>query len=183
MVEAFENYWNADAISLDRVTFLPIPDTSVRLANLQSGDLDLIERPAPTDLSTIRNDPNLELPAAPSLGYQGVTINIANPKQRDTPLASDPRVRERSSWPWTATSSTRWCSTTNSSSATRRCRPRRPGTSKTIRFLSGMWSGPGNFSPKPVTDAPVPVELMVGNNPQSIRVGEVVQSLAGEAGF
>ena len=73
---------------------MPIPDTSVRLANLQSGDLQMIERPAPTDLEAIRNDPNLTLPSAPSLGYQGLTINLSNPEPLDTPLASSPQVRE-----------------------------------------------------------------------------------------
>src|SRR5690606_8173235 len=74
--------------------FLPIPDSSERLANLQSGDLDLIERPAPTDLPTMRSDPNIVIPSVPRLGYQGITINIANPEPRTDPLSADVRVRE-----------------------------------------------------------------------------------------
>ena len=38
----FADYWNADAIKLESVTFLPIPDTTVRLANLRAGDLDML---------------------------------------------------------------------------------------------------------------------------------------------
>src|SRR5690606_31401238 len=94
VLERFEDYYAADQVAIDRVVFLPIPDTSVRLANLQSGDLDMIERPAPTDLGIMRADPNLVIPSVPSLGYQGITINVANPEPRDHPLAADVRVRE-----------------------------------------------------------------------------------------
>lgn len=94
VLEKYAGYWNADAFPIDRVVFLPIPDTSVRLANLQSGDLDLIERPSPTDLAAIAADSSLAMESVPSLGYQGITINVANPTQRDTPLAKDVRLRE-----------------------------------------------------------------------------------------
>src|SRR3546814_2542198 len=43
VLERFAEYWNADAYHFDKVIFLPIPDTTVRLANLRSGDLDRSE--------------------------------------------------------------------------------------------------------------------------------------------
>ena len=49
VLEKFPHYWNKDNIFIDKVTFLPIPDTTVRLANLQSGDLDMLERLAASD--------------------------------------------------------------------------------------------------------------------------------------
>src|SRR5690606_10492963 len=77
VLERFADYWDADRVLIERVVFLPIPDSSVRLANLQSGDLQLIERPAPTDLGIMRADPNLVIPSTASLGYQGITINLS----------------------------------------------------------------------------------------------------------
>ncbi len=181
-LERFEDYWDADAIAIDAVEFLPIPDTSVRLANLQSGDLQIIERAAPTDLGIIRDDPDLTLPSAASLGYQGITINIANPEQRDDPMATDPRVREAFEL----------------------------AIDRTVindvvfggEFIVGNQAVPPS-SPWYVDDYPiaerdveraralldeagydrVAFELMVANNPQSVQLGEVVQALAGEAGF
>ena len=50
VLEKFDAYYNADQINFDTVTFLPIPDTTVRLANLRAGDLDMLERLAATDL-------------------------------------------------------------------------------------------------------------------------------------
>ena len=44
---ASPDYWDKDRIHIDRVTYLPIPDSTVRLANLRAGALDLIERHAP----------------------------------------------------------------------------------------------------------------------------------------
>ena len=47
VVERFANYWNKGRIHFDKVTFQPIIDATVRLANLRSGQLDFIERVAP----------------------------------------------------------------------------------------------------------------------------------------
>lgn len=182
VLERFADYWDADAISIDRVVYLPIPDSSVRLANLQSGDLDMIERPAPTDLGIIRSAPDLVVPSAPSLGYQGITINISNPSPRDNPLAADVRVRE----------------------AFELAIDRNVINDVVFggEFVVGNQPVPPT-SPWYVPEITVPgrdlerarallaeaghervtFELMVSNAPEAIRVGEVIQALAGEAGF
>src|SRR6476469_9716958 len=51
--EKFADYWNKDNIHIDRVVFLPIVDATVRLANLKSGGLDLIERVLATDIKDV----------------------------------------------------------------------------------------------------------------------------------
>ncbi len=91
----FDDYWNADAIHFDTVTYLPIPDTTVRLANLQSGDVDMIERLAATDLGQARAAPGISVETVTPLGYQGITFNLANgPGAEDNPWADDPRLRQ-----------------------------------------------------------------------------------------
>src|SRR5271170_4560010 len=50
VVEKFADYWNKDNIFIDKITYLPIVDSTVRLANLKSGSLDLIERVLATDI-------------------------------------------------------------------------------------------------------------------------------------
>ena len=57
VVERFADYWNKDAVKIDRVVFLPIVDSTVRLANLKAGQLDLIERPLATDIAGDPRDP------------------------------------------------------------------------------------------------------------------------------
>jgi peptide/nickel transport system substrate-binding protein len=91
--EKFADYWNKDNVHIDRVVFLPIVDGTVRLANLKSGALDLIERVLATDIKDVRSDPRLVLSTAPELGYQGLTINIGNDKSKG-PLSQSAKVRQ-----------------------------------------------------------------------------------------
>ncbi len=94
VLSRFDDYWNADAIHFDSVTFLPIPDTTVRLANLQSGDIDMLERLAATDLAQAEQDPDIVVNSAVSLGYQGITFNINNGEKGDNPWGNDKRLRQ-----------------------------------------------------------------------------------------
>ena len=71
VLEKFQDYWNKDNVFLDKVTYLPIPDTTVRLANLRSGDLDMGEEMAPSDAAAIKADTNLAYVDAVNLGYHG----------------------------------------------------------------------------------------------------------------
>src|SRR5262249_47815147 len=59
--EKFPRYWDAGAAHMDKVVYLPIPDDTVRLANLRSGGLDLIERVTPTDIAIVRADQRVKL--------------------------------------------------------------------------------------------------------------------------
>jgi peptide/nickel transport system substrate-binding protein len=94
VVERFADYWDKEKIKFDRIVYLPIPDSTVRLANLQSGGLDMIERTAATDLDAVRKDPRLKLAAITGLGYNGITINLANGARANRPLGRDARVRQ-----------------------------------------------------------------------------------------
>ncbi|MFT7114974.1 MAG: peptide/nickel transport system substrate-binding protein [Rhodoferax sp.] len=95
VLERYPNYWNKAAIHFDKVVFLPIVDATVRLANLRAGQLDLIERVAPSDVASIKADKKLVMARITELGYQGITINTNKSDQaQQNPLGRDPRVRE-----------------------------------------------------------------------------------------
>src|SRR5690242_3185558 len=91
--ERFADYWNKDNVFIDKVVFLPIVDATVRLANLKSGGLDLIERVLATDIKDVRADSKLKLSTALELGYFGLTINIAKDKAKG-PLSQSDKVRQ-----------------------------------------------------------------------------------------
>src|SRR3954468_6100407 len=59
VVEKFADYWDKDHIFIDKIPSLPVIDSTLRLANLRSGSLDLIERVLATDIKTVRDDPKL----------------------------------------------------------------------------------------------------------------------------
>jgi peptide/nickel transport system substrate-binding protein len=93
VLEKFADYWNKDNVFIDRVVFLPIVDATVRLANLKSGGLDLLERLLATDIKAVQADPKLKLSTAIELGYQGVTLNIGNDRAKG-PLSQSAKVRQ-----------------------------------------------------------------------------------------
>jgi peptide/nickel transport system substrate-binding protein len=93
--ERYADYWNKAAIHFDKITYTPIPDATVRLANLRSGQLDFIERVAPSDMEGLGKDKNLKTARITEIGYQGITINIGKSElAQKNPLGRDPRVRE-----------------------------------------------------------------------------------------
>lgn len=95
VLERYQNYWNKAEIHFDKVVFQPINDATVRLANLRSGQLDLIERVAPSDIAQLKTDPRFQVARITELGYQGITINTGKSDQaQKNPLGRDPRVRE-----------------------------------------------------------------------------------------
>ena len=94
VLSRFDNYWNKDAYHFDKIIYLPIPDASVRLANLRAGDLDLTEGVAASDVKTVEADSKLTLAKVTGLGYQGITFNINNGKVPANDPFKDARVRE-----------------------------------------------------------------------------------------
>jgi len=94
-LERYPNYWDKANIHFDKITFQPIIDATVRLANLRSGQLDFIERVAPADIASIRKENKLGIARITELGYQGITINTGKSDlAQKNPLGKDPRVRE-----------------------------------------------------------------------------------------
>src|SRR5882757_9925118 len=93
VVEKFADYWDKDNVFIDKVVFLPIVDATVRLANLKSGGLDLIERVLATDIKDVRADGRLKLSTALELGYFGLTINVAKDKNKGG-LSQSEKVRQ-----------------------------------------------------------------------------------------
>ena len=95
VVERFPNYWNKADIHVDRIVYLPIPDSTVRLANLRSGQLDFIERLAASDVPQLKSDARFKIAKITEIGYQGITINVGKSDvAQKTALGHDPRVRE-----------------------------------------------------------------------------------------
>ncbi|MCQ4162229.1 ABC transporter substrate-binding protein [Roseomonas sp. GC11] len=92
VVEKFPGYWDAASIRINRITYLPIADSSVRLANLQSGALDVVEV-APSDLATLKANRRLRTVIREDLGYQSIIYNVGNGPRAETPFGRDPRVR------------------------------------------------------------------------------------------
>jgi len=91
-VERVADYWDAASFHVDRIEFVPITDSTARLASLRSGDLQMIERVSPTDLAEVRGDARLKVAGVPELGYTMIPLNVNNgPRAK---ALADPRVRQ-----------------------------------------------------------------------------------------
>ena len=73
VLEKYPNYWNKGQIFLDKIVYLPIVDSTVRLANLKSGQLDFIERMSPSDVPGLKSDSRFRISKITEIGYQGIT--------------------------------------------------------------------------------------------------------------
>src|SRR5258706_11546304 len=95
VLERFPGYWNKGQAHFARITYLPIVDATVRLANLRSGQLDFIERLAPSDVPGLKGDTRFKIAKIVEIGYQGITINVGKSDMaQKNPLGKDARVRE-----------------------------------------------------------------------------------------
>ena len=95
VLERYDGYWNKGNIHFDKVIYTPIPDATVRLANLKSGQFDFIERAASSDMAALRKDNRFKTAAITEIGYQGITINLGkSDRAQQNPLGKDARVRE-----------------------------------------------------------------------------------------
>jgi peptide/nickel transport system substrate-binding protein len=95
VLERYPNYWNKGEIHFDRIVYLPIVDSTVRLANLKSGQLDFIERVGTSDIPALKTDSRFKISRITEIGYQGITINVGKSDlAQKNPLGRDPRVRE-----------------------------------------------------------------------------------------
>ncbi|CCE07731.1 putative ABC transporter substrate-binding protein [Bradyrhizobium sp. STM 3843] len=179
--EKFADYWNKDNVFIDRIVLLPIVDATVRLANLKSGGLDLIERVLATDIKDVRADPNLVLSTAPELGYYGLTINIGNKAKgalsqsekvrQALDLAIDREALNQVVFNGEFTPGNQWVSPTHPYyQSAFPVQPRNVEKAKALLKEAGV-------------ALPVSIDYMVPKGAENEAVAQVVQSMAAEAGF
>ena len=95
VLERYPNYWNKANVFIDKITYLPIVDATVRLANLRSGQLDFIERMQSSDVPTLKSDNRFRISKITEIGYQGITINVGKSDlAQKNPLGKEAKVRE-----------------------------------------------------------------------------------------
>ncbi|WP_046862180.1 ABC transporter substrate-binding protein [Microvirga massiliensis] len=183
VLEKFADYWDKDRIYIDRVTFLPIADSTVRLANLKAGQLDLIERALATDIKEIRSNASLKLVAITELGYQGMTINIANGEASKGPLGQDARVRQALGLAIDREAINQVVFNGEFVPGNQWVSPENPYYQESLPVPSRDVEKAKELLQEAGVKTPVTVDFMVPNNPEVRAVAEVIQAMAAEAGF
>ncbi|HEX3535149.1 MAG TPA: ABC transporter substrate-binding protein [Stellaceae bacterium] len=182
VVERFPDYWNKDAIGIDRIDYVPVPDATVRLANLQSGRFDIIERMAATDVKAVAADPKLQVIENTALAYNLMSINTGNGAAADNPLGKDERVREAFEL---AIDRKVLNDVVFEGRFVPSNQPEAPGS----RYWDADHPAPGRDVAKAkalLAEAGVPhpsFTLTAPNNTTDLQVAQTMQSMAAEAGF
>jgi len=186
------NYYDASAVHLDKVIYKPIPDGSVRLANLRSGDIQVGDQMAPVDVKSALTESKLQLFNSPSLGYQGIGLNVGNvkglgqkPGKLDTPLARDVRVREAFELSIDRDLINKVVFQGMYEPA---CGPVSPGSAIAPGVAASACPERDVAKAKRLLKAagvktPLKIELKTSTTPENSRLGQVVQAMAKEAGF
>ena len=182
VVKRFPGYWDAKSIHFDQVIYLPNPNSSVRLANLQAGALDIVEYILPTDVPAVQKDPKLKTAIGDSLAYTGISINTNNGSAQETTLGKNALVRQAFelsidrealiqvvySGMYTPTVE---ANPPSSPFFTNLKVPARDvAKAKALLKQAGV-------------PTPVPVTLTITNGSDIQQAGEVIQSMVSEAGF
>ncbi|MEB4613683.1 ABC transporter substrate-binding protein [Leucobacter sp. M11] len=190
-LEKDPNYYAADEVHLDTITYRIMSDANIRAANLRSGDVHVADAISPQDADALLLERDLELLQTGSLGYQGLTVNIGNANgtgqpvaQREGPLAADPRVRQALTMsidrPALVNSVfNNWydpaCSPISpnspfASEASTECVDYDPEGAQALLAEAGV-------------EIPLRVELMVANSPDALRYSQALQASVRKGGF
>jgi peptide/nickel transport system substrate-binding protein len=94
VLKRFPGYWDAKDIHFDEVVYLENPNSSVRLANLEAGALDLVEYIVPSDVPAVQKDAKLKLAIDDSLAYNGIAFNTDNGPAQNTIIGKNALVRQ-----------------------------------------------------------------------------------------
>jgi len=189
------NYYDAAKVHLDKVVYRIIADPTTRFNNLRSGDVEVLDTVAPTDVDSLKADPNLRLLSSESLGYQGITINLGNiaglgkpPGQLAAPyagpLAADARIRRAFELSldrdalnkvvfrgqYAPTCSPISAASPLSSDAAQACPKHDPAAAKQLLTAAGVAT-------------PVKVSMVLANAADERRLGEAIQAQVKEGGF
>jgi peptide/nickel transport system substrate-binding protein len=179
VLERFDRHWDHAAGNVDRIIYRPFSDEQARLANLLAGELDIINIPPATAVPELKTDSRVKMLERAGLGWQGVWLMVQGAPFNNRALRQalnatiDRRALARVVFGETVTPANG---------------PFPPG-------LLGYDSGPNARVPERNLDL-ARAKLREGGQPtgfaftlkivpgrQEQQVGQVIQSMAGEAGI
>lgn len=192
VLEKSEHYYAADEVHLDRIVYRAIPDGNIRAANLRSGDIHVASRLDPTTIPQVQADENITLQDPLSLGYQGISVNVGNanglppnpPGAVEGAPASSAEVRRAFEL---AIDRQQLVETVFGGLYAPGCSPLPPSSQFAPPIAENCPEQDLEQARQLIADAgvptPIPVELIIGTDPESARLGQTIQSMVAEAGF
>jgi peptide/nickel transport system substrate-binding protein len=185
-----EFYYAKDKVKLNGVVFRILTDNVARAANLRSKDINVMDRIASTELPAIQRDKSLRVLKATSIGYQGISINVGNKngigkafENVGTPLASKQLVRQAFELTLDRKVINRVVFGGTTLPGCLPVPPDSPYYDSSIKCPERNVARAKQLLSQAGAQTPVKVRLMIGTDQVAARLGQVVQSMAEEAGF
>jgi peptide/nickel transport system substrate-binding protein len=183
VVEKFADYWNKDHVFIDKITYLPIVDTSVRLAALRSGSIDMTERVLATDIKTVRDDARLRMADSASLAWFGLMINQNNGAKSENPLGKDLRVQKAFELSIDRDAINQVVFNGEFIVGNQWISPQNPYYQKDFPVPKRDIEKARALMKEAGITRPLAIDFMVNNAPETRAISEMVQAMAAEAGF
>jgi len=177
VLERFAGYWRGP-VAIEKIVFRPISDETVRLTNLRSNTVQLVDAVPAQAVGALGREANITLKQASGLGFNAFSFN--------TTKAPFDNIKVRQAF-----------TTAIDKQAILRAVYFGTGSAAYGAIPPSMgWVHDKDFAPfKPGADAakkllteagvttPVPVTITVTNSPAQVRTAEVLQAQANQAGF
>ena len=178
VLEKFPGYWRGADQKFDRLVYRPLPDETVRLANLRSGTLQLIDSVPPQAVPAMARESGIRVSQMPSLGFNAFAFNCTrapfnDPRVRQAFAAAvDPEVVQRVVYFNTGRVSHGPLSPAVAWAFDEAAGGSKPDPTRAKALLAATGA-----------TAPVAVAITVTNSPQMVRIAQILQAQAGAAGF
>jgi peptide/nickel transport system substrate-binding protein len=182
VLEKFDQYYGAKDYAFKRLTFLPIPDTTVRLSNLRAGDLDMLERLNPSDAPQVKTDANLTFAPVAGLGFQQFMFNVGNGKRAEDNPFKNKLVRQAFQYAIDRNAINEVAGGGIFEPAPQPFPPASPYHSDKFPVTQRDVAKSKSLLKQAGFDR-VKAELVFGNNTTTSSIAEIVQAMAAEAGF
>jgi len=177
VLEKSDVYYDADQVNINRVVMRPIPDATVRVANLRSGELDIVDRLPTTDYAQLENEDGIVVDSVASLAYDSIVLNLKAGPFEDASvreafeLALDPAEINTNVYNGLHTPTCQPFPVTGPYFLENlACTARDVNEAQALLQQAGV-------------DTPVPVDLLLLNDTLSVRRAELIQAQAADAGF
>jgi peptide/nickel transport system substrate-binding protein len=144
---------------------------------------ELIERVLPSEIPAIRRDSRLRIVSIAGVGYQGITFNVANGDRARAPIDADPRVREAFDLSIDREVINQVVYGGEYATSAQPNSPVSPYHLQSIPVPARNVERARALLRETGLPLPVVVNMMIVNNPPQRQEGEVIQSMAREAGF
>ena len=177
VLEAFDGYWRG-APPIKRVVFRPIADETVRLTNLRSGTVQLIDGVPPQAVAQVGREGSLTLKQSPGLGFNAFSFNTTRPPfddakvRRAFSMAVNPQIVQRTVYFGTGSVSYGPIPPSIGWAYDKGLQPPRGDMAAAKKLLAEAGK-----------TEPVPVTITVTNSPVQVRTAEIMQAQANQAGF